>query len=37
VEPGLFKSAFSALLAHGNINALSFNLEVFGMQDLRAM
>jgi len=36
VEPGFFKSAFSALLAHGNINALSYNLDVFDMQDLRA-
>lgn len=36
VEPGFFKSAFSAMLAHGNINALSFNLDVFDTQDLRA-
>jgi hypothetical protein len=36
VEPGFFKSAFSAMLAHGNINALSFNLDVFDAQDLRA-
>jgi len=36
VEPGFFKSAFSAMVAHGNINALSFNLDVFDTQDLRA-
>jgi|SRR5215469_16520503 len=36
VEPGFFKSAFSAMLAHGNINALSFNLDIFDNQDLRA-
>lgn len=36
VEPGFFKSAFSALLAHGNFQALSFNLDVFQNQDLRA-
>jgi hypothetical protein len=36
VEPGFFKSTFSAMLAHGNINAISFNLDVFDMQDLRA-
>jgi hypothetical protein len=36
VEPGFFKSAFSAILAHGNINALSFNLDIFDNQDLRA-
>jgi len=36
VEPGFFKSAFSAVLAHGNINALSFNLDIFDSQDLRA-
>lgn len=36
VEPGFFKSAFSALLASGNYQALSFNLDVFKNQDLRA-
>jgi hypothetical protein len=36
VEPGFFKSAFSAMLAHGNYQALSFNLDVFKSQDLRA-
>jgi hypothetical protein len=36
VEPGFFKSAFSAMLAHGNINALSFSLDIFDNQDLRA-
>ncbi len=36
VEPGFFKSAFSAMLAHGNINALSFNLDIFDNQDLKA-
>jgi hypothetical protein len=36
VEPGFFKSAFSSMLAHGNINALSFNLDIFDSQDLRA-
>ena len=36
VEPGFFKSAFSAMVAHGNINAISFSLDVFDSQDLRA-
>jgi len=36
VEPGFFKSAFSSMLAHGNINAISFSLDVFDTQDLRA-
>ncbi len=36
VEPGFFKSAFSVMLAHGNYQALSFNLDVFKSQDLRA-
>ena len=36
VEPGFFKSAFSAMLASGNYQALSFNLDVFKNQDLRA-
>lgn len=36
VEPGFFKSAFSAMMANGNINALSFNLDIFDNQDLRA-
>ncbi len=36
VEPGFFKGAFSAMLAHGNINAMSFNLDIFDNQDLRA-
>ena len=36
VEPGFFKSAFSSMLANGNVKALSFNLDVFDAQDLRA-
>jgi hypothetical protein len=36
VEPGFFKSAFSAMLANGNYQALSFSLDVFKNQDLRA-
>ena len=36
VEPGFFKSTFSAMLANGNYQALSFNLDVFQNQDLRA-
>jgi hypothetical protein len=36
VEPGFFKSAFSGMLAHGNYQAISFNLDVFKNQDLRA-
>jgi hypothetical protein len=36
VEPGFFKSAFSSILAHGNMNALSFALDIFDNQDLRA-
>lgn len=36
VEPGFFKSAFSAMLAHGNYQAMSFNLDIFKNQDLRA-
>lgn len=36
VEPGFFKSVFSSMLAHGNMNAISFSLDVFDSQDLRA-
>jgi hypothetical protein len=36
VEPGFFKGAFSAMLANGNVNAMSLNLDVFDTQDLRA-
>jgi hypothetical protein len=36
VEPGFFKSAFSSMLAHGNPKALSFALDIFDNQDLRA-
>lgn len=36
VEPGFFKGAFSAMLAHGDYKALSMNLDVFKTQDLRA-
>lgn len=36
VEPGFFKGAFSAMLANGNYQALSFSLDVFKNQDLRA-
>jgi hypothetical protein len=35
VEPGFFKSAFSAMLANGNHQALSFSLDEFKNQDLR--
>jgi hypothetical protein len=36
IEPGFFKSMFSAMLANGNITALSFSLDLFSNQDLRA-
>lgn len=36
VEPGFFKSMFSAMLSHGNIKALSYSLDLFSQQDLRA-
>lgn len=36
IEPGFFKSMFSAMLAHGNMTALSFSLDLFSNQDLRA-
>lgn len=36
VEPGFFKGAFSAMLTNGNVNALSFTLDLFDSQDLRA-
>ena len=35
VEPGFFKGAFSAMLTNGNVNALSFKLDLFDSQDLR--
>jgi hypothetical protein len=36
VEPGFFKGAFSAMVANGNYQALSFSLDIFQNQDLRA-